>query len=347
MTETLVRRKPSRSAWVRRLVLLAVSGVITFVVVRLVGAIDWAEVWDALSHLSWWQPIVLLAILVFRQVLNALPLALYIPGVSTYLATINDLGSILMSTIAPPPSDLAIRMTMFSSWAVPTAKALAGVVMNTLTFYIVRFSAPPVGFLLLAVTGRPTGARWFELLSIAIAVAILVAVLLVVRSERLARRVGTTGARVARRARKDIDPEAWAQACLGFRRDIAARFRHGFPRSLVALAGMLVADLAILALCLRFVGVDSTEVGLLDIGIAYLFAYPFTIFPFSGIGVVDALVLAALVEAGGIEIEAASVAALLVWRVFTVAGPVLMGVGALAVWRRTPPREPVGERVGD
>ena len=61
MTETLVRRKPSRSAWVRRLVLLAVSGVITFVVVRLVGAIDWAEVWDALSHLSWWQPIVLLA----------------------------------------------------------------------------------------------------------------------------------------------------------------------------------------------------------------------------------------------------------------------------------------------
>ena len=146
---------------------------------------------------------------------------------------------------------------------------------------------------------------------------------------------------------RSAGPEAWAQACLGFRRDISARFRHGFPRSLVALVGMLVADLAILTLCLRFVGVDHTEVGLLEIGIAYLFAYPFTIFPFSGIGVVDALVLAALVEAGGIEIEAASVAALLVWRVFTVAGPVLMGVGALAVWRRTPPREPVGERVGD
>ena len=116
---------------------------------------------------------------------------------------------------------------------------------------------------------------------------------------------------------RSAGPEAWAQACLGFRRDISARFRHGFPRSLVALVGMLVADLAILTLCLRFVGVDHTEVGLLEIGIAYLFAYPFTIFPFSGIGVVDALVLAALVEAGGIEIEAACVAALLVWRVFT------------------------------
>jgi uncharacterized membrane protein YbhN (UPF0104 family) len=147
--------------------------------------------------------------------------------------------------------------------------------------------------------------------------------------------------------RKDVDREAWAQACLGFRRDISARFRHGFPRSLLALVGMLVADLAILALCLRFVGVDRSEVGLLAIGVAYLFAYPFTIFPFSGIGVVDALVLAGLVEAGGIEIEAASVAALLVWRVFTVAGPVLMGAGALAIWRRTLPREPVEEQLQD
>ena len=324
-----------------------ISGVAALIIVRLVGAIDWAEVWDALSHLSWWQPIVLLVVLVVRQVLNALPLALYIPGVSAYRATINDQGAILMSTVAPPPSDLALRMAMFNSWGVPTSKGLAGTVMNTLTFYIVRFAAPAVGFLLLAVTGRPPGPRWFELLSIAISVTILVGVLFVVRSDALARRVGTTAARLVRRVRKDVDPEAWAQACLGFRRDISARFRYGFPRSLVALVGMLVADLAILALCLRFVGVDRADVGLLAIAVAYLFAYPFTIFPFSGIGVVDALVLAGLVEAGGIEIEAACVAALIVWRVFTVAGPVLMGVGALAIWRRTLPREPVGDLVED
>ena len=55
---------------------------------------------------------------VVRQVLNALPLALYIRGVSTYRATINDLGAILMSVVAPPPSDLALRVTMFTSWGV-------------------------------------------------------------------------------------------------------------------------------------------------------------------------------------------------------------------------------------
>jgi uncharacterized membrane protein YbhN (UPF0104 family) len=133
--------------------------------------------------------------------------------------------------------------------------------------------------------------------------------------------------------RKQVDPEAWRRSCVDFRDQIASRFRHGFPRSLLGLLGMLAADLAVLVLCLRFVGVSAAEVSLVVVAIAYLFAYPLTLFPFSGIGIVDALVLAALVEEGGLEIEAASVAALIVWRVFTVGGPILMGVGAVALWR--------------
>lgn len=133
--------------------------------------------------------------------------------------------------------------------------------------------------------------------------------------------------------RRDVDGEGWATACVEFRRDVAGRFHHGFPRSLLALGGMLLADLALLTLCLRFVGVTATEVAVAEIAVAYLFAYPFTLFPFSGIGVVDALVLAALVEVGGDPVEAPSVAALVVWRVFTVAGPVLLGLVALGAWR--------------
>ena len=91
----------------------------------------------------------LVAVVIVRQVLNALPLAFYIRGVSAYKATLNDLGAILMSVVAPPPSDLALRVAMFTSWGVAAAKGLAGTLMNTLTFYVVRFSAPAVGFVLL------------------------------------------------------------------------------------------------------------------------------------------------------------------------------------------------------
>jgi uncharacterized membrane protein YbhN (UPF0104 family) len=329
------RPHSGRSAWVTRFVLLAVALVATVVVVRLVGRIDWGEVWGALTQLTWWQPLVLLAVVVVRQVLNALPLSLYIRGVSAYKATINDLGAILMSVVAPPPSDLARRVTMYTSWGVPAAKGVAGTLMNTLTFYIVRFSAPAVGFVLLLATGQPPGLRWLELASIAVAVTIVVGIRLVLRSEALARTVGARTGRLVRRVRRTVDPDAWAEACLTFRSDISATFQRGFPRSLWALTGMLATDVLILLLCLRFVGVYPSEVNLADVAIAYLFAYPLTLFPFSGIGVVDALILAALVEAGGIEIEPAAVAALVVWRVFTVGVPVLMGVGAVGLWRRS------------
>ena len=322
------------SPWVVRLVLLVVAILAGVVLFRLAGRIDWPAVWSAVGHLSWWQPFVLVAVLLVRQVLNALPLALYIPGVSVTQATMNDQGAILFSTIAPPPSDLALRVAMFNSWGVPTAKGLAGTILNTLTFYIVRFSAPAVGFVLLAVAGRRPGLRWLELASILIAVAILVGLLLVVRSDGLARRAGVGAGRVARRVRSTVDPDAWADACQRFRHDVNERFSWGFPRSLLGLSGMLVADFGMLLLCVRFVGVDSAELGLGALAIAYLFAYPFTLFPLQGLGVVDGLSLVAVADGLTDEVEAGLIGALMVWRLFTIGGPLLLGALSVAWWRR-------------
>ena len=95
-------RRAKRPAWLTRLGLVLLSALVTVAMVQLVGRIDWPAVWDALLHLTWWQPLVLLLAVVVRQVLNALPLSLYIPGVSVLRATINDLGAILMSAVAPP-----------------------------------------------------------------------------------------------------------------------------------------------------------------------------------------------------------------------------------------------------
>lgn len=320
----------------RRLVLLALALVVAYVVIDRVGRIDWAAVRDALGHLSWWQPFVLLAVVLVRQVLSAVPLHFYIDGLSVGRATQNDLGAILMANVAPSPADYALRTAMFTSWGIPAARGLAGALMNTLTFYMVRFSAPLAGLLVLAASGGSIGYRWGDLVSLAVAAAIVVGVALVLRSDALARAVGMRSGRLVRRLRRRVDPQRWADACVDFRGHIATRFRHGFPRSLAGLAGMLATELLLLVLCLRFVGVGRAEVGVADIAVAFLFAYPLTILPFTGIGVVDALVVAALVEAGGPAVEAPAVAALLVWRVFTLGVPVALGLGALVLWRRHP-----------
>ena len=325
--------RPGRRAWITRIVLLVVAVLSTVTVVRLVGRVDWDAAWDALTQLSWWHSIVLLVVVLVRQILLAMPLRFFIRGVTFYRATINDLGATLMSLIAPPPSDIALRVAMFKSWGVSAGKGLAGTVMNTLTFFIARFSAPLFGFVLLIVVGEPPSLRWVELLSIAIAVTIFVTILMVVRSDPIARTVGTRAGLIVRRFRKSVDPDHWADACQSFRADISDRFHSGFPLAVLSQIGMIVVDLAALALCLRFVGISADDVGLVWIAIAYLFAFPFTVFPLWGIGIVDALVLAALVEAGGLEVEAAAVAGLIVWRVFTVGLPVLLGAVAVAVWR--------------
>jgi uncharacterized membrane protein YbhN (UPF0104 family) len=327
--------RAGRREWLVRALLLVVAAVVTVVIVRLVGQIDWAEVGSAMGLLSWWQPLVLLGLLVARQFLNAMPLALYIPGLSTYRATLNDVAASLMALVAPPPSDVALRLAMFASWGVSTAKATGGLVLNMLTFYIVRFAAPLAGFVLLFALGRSPGVRWLELISVALAVAMFVTLLLVVRSDRLALTVGRRAGRAACRVRKNVDPAAWAQACQDFRRDVEERFRHGFAKGLLSQWGMLAVDCGMLVLCLRFVGVSSAEVSLAEIAVAYLFAFPLTIFPFMGLGVVDALVLAAVVEVGGLGVEASAVAGLIVWRVFTLAGPAILGVAALGLWRRS------------
>lgn len=320
---------------VRALAGLAVAVVVGVLLVRLVGTVDWSAVGGALGELDWWQPLVLVVVLLVRQFLNALPLAFYIPGVGPFGAMVNDQIGTMMGSVAPPPGDMAIRVALFRAWRVPIRAALAGTTLNTLTFYIVRFGAPVIGFALLVATGEQAGLRWLDLISVAVAAAILAGLLLVIRADRTARAVGEHAGRLVGRVRRDVDPTAWAEACASFRTDASARFRWGFPRSLVATVGMLVADLTLLLLCLRFVGLDTTEISVVEVAIAYFFAYPLTVFFFSGLGLVDALIIAALVEQGGAGVEAAAVAGLVVWRVFFIGGPIVLGLLCSALLRPT------------
>lgn len=324
-----------KASGLRRVLLWVIAVAATVAIARLLGQIEWRAVWHAMGQLTWWQPVVLLALLAVRQVANASPLAFYIPGVSLYRATVNDLGATTMAALAPPPSDMALRVAMFKSWQVPATQALAGTVMNALTFFIVRFSVPLAGFVVVFAGGRTLGLRWLDLISLAIAAVLLAGVLLLVRTDTWAAWLGRTAGRVVRRVRPAVDPAAWAQACVRFRAEISARFPYGFPRSLAALALMLAADMLILFCALRFVGLGADQLSVLDVAIAFLFAYPLTAFAMSGMGLVDMVALASLVESGGDAVQEPALAALIIWRVFTVAAPLLIGLGAVGLWRRS------------
>ncbi len=325
----------TRNAWVTRIVVLAVSLVAAWVIVGIIGRIDWSAVADALGQLHWWQLVVLLMLLAVRQTCNALPLAFFIPGLGIYRAVVNDLASHLLAVAVPPPGDMVMRIAMFTSWGVEASRAIAGSLMNMIAFYVTRLSVPVIGFLLLLTVDLEVSYGLSALFSAAAAATLIALVFLGLRSEDFARRTGLTAGAWVGKVRRSVSAEAWADAVVGFRLDMKDTFARGYPRSLVALLGLVFTDATMLLLSLRFVGVGPSEVSAIAVYAGFLCVYPLTMFPFMGLGIVDALLLAIFVEAGGDGVEAAGVAALVVWRSITLVGPVLLGAVSLGIWKHS------------
>ncbi|RMI13246.1 lysylphosphatidylglycerol synthase domain-containing protein [Cellulomonas triticagri] len=329
MAEQVRRRR----TWLRVLVALVVGVLVFRLVAQLVGRVDWTAVAAALGRLDPWVALPLTAALLARQVLNAVPLTRFLPGLGLVRSTQNDLTANLVATVAPPPADIAVRVAMFRSWRLDPVLGMAGVTLNAVQFYAVRFAVPALGLALLAAHGLE-GRHWLIGGACAVA-AVLVLVLLavVLRSERLALGVGTVAGRLARRVRPGVDPATWAARVVDLRNQTASSMRTGTVPSLVALTGMVLADATVLLLAVRFVGVPADVLpATLVVGVLLLL-YPLTILPLFGFGVLDALLLAWYVGAGGAAVEPEVVAATVVWRVVTILGTLLLGALALGVWR--------------
>jgi uncharacterized membrane protein YbhN (UPF0104 family) len=100
----------------------------------------------------------------------------------------------------------------------------------------------------------------------------------------------------------------------------------------------LFVDAAIVLLAIRFVGVARVQLSAVEIVAAFLVVFPLTLFPFHGVGILDATLVAALTTVGGVELEADLVAALVTYRVVTLGTPALLGALFMLGWRRTTDR---------
>lgn len=328
----------SERSWWRPLVkpalVVVVSIAVGYVIVGFVGAIDWGAVASAFARLSWWQVVPLVAVLLVRQVLNGVPLAQFVDGLSLGRSVQNDLAANLVGTISPPPGDVVIRVAMFTSWRVSTLDGMAGVTLNMLTFYAVRLLMPSIGLVLLAIVGAETGNVGLAVLFVVLAVAIIAGLLLVLAQERWAVLLGRLAARVAQRLRRPADPDEWSRTVVDFRSRVSAGLPAKLARSLVALVLMVLADAAILVLALRFTDVGADRLPLLLVVGTFCTAYPLTVMPLFGFGVLDAALLAAFTEAAGLDAEASIVAALAIWRGVTLLGTLALGALVTLRWRR-------------
>jgi uncharacterized membrane protein YbhN (UPF0104 family) len=330
-------RQFRQSRWwillVRPLLFLAVSLVVARILINLVGSVDWRQVGTALGQLEWAQVPALVGLLVVRQAFNSVPLSVFVPGLGFRRGFQNDLTANLVGTVAPPPSDIVVRISMFRSWGISPVDGMPGVTLNSLAFYVIRFSIPILGVLLLIRSDLTSGQIWSAVLSLVVAVAIIVTLVLVARGEKFARIIGRRAALLAARFRDDVDAEVWSDKVAGFRATMSTRLNRGLPPSLVALALMVATDGLIVLLCLRLVGVGSSLLPVALVLGSFFVAYPLTALPLAGLGVLDAALVVAYTETAGADAEPEIVAALVVWRVLTIIGTLILGALSFAWWR--------------
>ncbi len=321
------------SLLLRPLLLVVVSFLVARVLISLVGSVDWQQVAAALGQLSWAEVPVLVALLVLRQSFNAVPLAVFVPGLGFMRGLQNDLTANLVGTVAPPPGDVIVRVSMFKSWGIKAVDGMPGVTLNSLVFYVIRFSVPIVGVLLLLGEGLAGSRIWLAVGSLIVACLMVAGLVLVSRGERAARLVGTKVARVVSRFRDGVDPEAWGEKVATFRDTMSTRLVRGLPPSLASLFAMVLVDGLIVLLSLRMVGVPGSLVPPLLVLGTFLVVYPFTALPLAGLGVLDAALVVAFTEVAGVAYEPEIVAGLVLWRVVTILGALVLGCLTFGWWR--------------
>jgi uncharacterized membrane protein YbhN (UPF0104 family) len=304
--------------------------------------IDYDDVWQALTQLDGWEVLILFALGLARVPSEALMYRAFLPGLGLWRGSEAYLSSNLASQLLPPPSASIVQFGYFRGAGYePDAAGLAA--FGSFVFPAIgRFLLPIVALVLLLATGEVTGTVWLAGgLAIAISGIAGIACYLLLRAERSASWLGAKLQRPLSRILVRLGREPFddgAGKAVGLRTRALAILREGWALGTIGVAANLVLTYLILLGSLRFVGVTSAELSAPAAFAAFAIAFwAGAVFPItgSGLGVVDAVLIAMLVELGSAS-DDALVAAALLWRVFYSVITLPLGAITLARFRKAP-----------
>ena len=258
-------------------------------------------------------------------------------GSEAYLSS-NFAGQLL-----PPPTASVVQYGYFRGGGYSADAAGLAAFGSFLFPTIGRFLLPLVALVVLLLTGEVNGSILLAgALSLAITAVAGIAGYFFLRGERSARWLGAKAATAAL-----LDPrEVQARSDRGRRREGGRTAYPGARRPARGLGagvdrgrGQPLPHLPDPARSLRFVGVSSAELSAADAFAAFAIAFwAGAVFPItgSGLGVVDAVLIAMLIELSSAS-DDALVAAALLWRVFYSVLTLPLGAITLSRFRKANP----------
>jgi len=330
----------------RLLFLIAATGVaVAIFAVVLPRIASYHAVWQAVRHLRAPWAAGLAAATVANLVTFAYPWMVVLPGLGfldamkmTQASTAFTFAVPGGATIGMGASFAMLRTWGFAAPDVGRAVALTGIWNQMSTFLF-----PVAAAVALAVEGA--GGRTLDLVALLAALVFVLGSMVVAaallserNTERLSRLGHAARSAFARLRRRETRPWSGERA-RRFRTDTVSTLRREWLRLTVATFANQLAGFVMLDLTLRSVGIGLDQVGVAESFAAWSIARLITSLPLTpgGLGIVELGLVGMLAGFGGPTPKV--VAAVLVFRVLSMAPTALLGLLAFGLWNHAAPNQ--------
>lgn len=321
------------------LVGLAFIVLIFWKVIPTIGS--YSEALAALQNMGWPAVfIIVVAVLIYLAVYG-FPFVAAVPGLRYWQGQQINQAAFAISNGVPAGGavGLAVQYGMLASYSITPAASTSAIAVVGLWSVFVTLGFPILGVGALILGGANGGAYiTVALIGFAVLAAAVTLLILVVRSESLARKLGQLTNKVLHpfgKWIKSLRDKDFVPAILSFRETIYDLVSKRWAWITLAQCGVFLTQFLILYVCLRGVegwGNEGTSI-LIAFG-AFAVSQVGLMIPITpgGVGTVDAFMIAILTNFG--TSDGAATAADLVWRAASFVPQICIGVIALVLWYR-------------
>lgn len=328
----------------KKSIILGIVGLVFIVLIfwKVIPTIgSYSEAWDSLQNMGWGSvSLIVLAVLVYLGVYG-FTFMVAVPGLRFWQGQQVNQAAFAISNGVPGGGavGLAVQYGMLTSYGTSPAATTAAITAVGLWGTFITLGFPIIGVLAL-IAGGGGGAAYLTvaLIGLGVLAAAAIVLVLVIRSEPLARRIGgwgnalirPLGRRIKKLANVDLVP-----AIVHFRQSIHDVVVRRWALLTLAQSAIFVTQFLILYMALRGVeGWDTAGTPLLIAFGAFAISQVGLMIPITpgGVGTVDAFMIAILTGNG--TADGAATAADLVWRASSFVPQIAIGVIALVLWYR-------------
>ncbi len=331
---------------------LAVVVVIFAFAIPAISDSHYSDIWDELRQLTSAQFVELFVVWILVMLTYTGVLTAALPGLKHTQALVVNFAGSAVSNIVPFGGAVGVAATyaMAMSWGFEPSAITLGILVTGIWNVFTKLGIPVLALVVLVLGGRATAELVPPaIIGVAVLAAAVTVLYLVLRSEHLAELVGgivdRVGNAVGRRLRRP--PFDGRANVLDFRHRSIGLLRERWAALTFWMVVYNLGQFFLLLLCVRALGADTDQLGWMEVLAAFAFANLLTTIAItpSGVGFVEAGTTAALIAFGGPD--AASAAAVFLFRGFTYLMEIPLGAAAWAVWAGVGSwRRPVGARTG-